>query len=278
MIALASLCCQRPPELKELSLELGPGELPVVVGPSAAEREALVELLAGFRTESSGEITRDGAPLPPRARRSVVVVLPRHPALTPELSVVDHLRLVARFKGGTLREAALQEVLAFSGIDRAGRRPPDLDPDQKLRLTLALAVAAAPVLVVAHDPPPEVLRLLGALRAPERAVLAVVPSIPEVELQGGRLLGLAGGRLTEGTPAPPIDPPESALSFRITAGHAALDAVVATFPGVVLQRLGDRQYRMSVDREVALAPLMRALVRAGVAVHDLERKGARGPR
>jgi ABC-type lipoprotein export system ATPase subunit len=270
VITLESLSCQRAPPLSELNLELRPGELPMVVGSSALEREALVELLAGFRTESSGAVTQDGVPLSPKLRRQAVVVLPRHPALTPELSVVEHLRLVARFKGGKATDAALQQLLTFAGVDRGARRPRDLDADQKLRLTLGLAVAAGPSLVVAHDPPPEVFRLLESLFAAERSVLAVVAAIPEVELRSQQLHGLTQGKLTPGLPAPRSEPGESFFSLKVSAGEAALEALIAAYPGVSADRVGEGQYRVSVQREVALAALMRALVRAGVMVDRLE--------
>ena len=277
VIALESLSCRRAPPLSELTLELRPGELPMVVGSNPLEREALVELLAGFRTESSGAMTRAGTTLPPKLRRQLVVVLPRHPALTPELSVVDHLRLVARFKGGKASDAALGKLLAFAGVDKGARRPGDLDAVQKLRLTLGLAVAAEPALVVAHDPPPEVFGLLEALFAEERSVLAVVATLPEVELRSQRVHGLAQGKLTPGLPAPRSEPSESLFALQVSAGGVALETLLAAYPGVSADRVGEGQYRVSVQREVALASLVRALVRVGVRVEKLEPVARRRP-
>lgn len=274
MIVLEGLSCSREPPLQGISLSLSPGELPAVVGPSAEERAALVELLAGYRAESAGRFVLDGKPLAPRARRTAVVVLPHRAALTADLSVAEHLRLVGRLRGARLDEAVQDRLLQFARVERASLRPDELDEASRLRLTVGLAVVGRPALVVALDPPPEISALLVELLAPDRAVLLVAPNMHGVELHVSRMVLLQGGRLGADVQAQP-ERAQQVFVLHVSHGGPVLEARLATQAGVELDRLGEGVYRLRASGAVALAPLIRGLVAAGVALESVRLQAER---
>ncbi|MBS2029620.1 MAG: ATP-binding cassette domain-containing protein [Deltaproteobacteria bacterium] len=275
MITLDSLSCSRAPTLEGLSLTLGPGELPAIVGAEAEERAALVELLAGYRSESAGSFILDGHEIPARERRNRVVVLPHKAALTPELTVAEHLRLLARLRGARLDGAVQDKLLAFSKIDKASRRPSDLEFDQRLRLTLGLSVVGRPALVIALDPPTDVGELMPELSAPDRALLLVTDKLQGLEAQVTRVHGLQHGRLSDGITSADSEPGERAFVLRVAPGGPPLETVLATQAGVTVDGLGEGLYRLRVLREVAVAPLIRTLVSRGVTLEAVTPMGER---
>ena len=256
-------------------MTLGPGELPAIVGADEDERAALVELLAGYRTENSGSFILDGQEISAKDRRNVVVVLPHKAALTPELTVAEHLRLLARLRGARLDGAVQDKLLAFSHIDKASRRPADLEFDQRLRLTLGLAVVGRPALVIALDPPTEVGALMPELSAPDRALLLVTEKLTGLESQVTRVHGLQQGRLSDGITSADSEAEARAFVLRVAHGSGALEAALATQAGVTVDKLSEGLYRMRVLREVAMAPLIRTLVLRGVSLEAVTPMGDR---
>lgn len=269
MIALESLSCFREPQLLQLSLQVLPGELPAVVSADADERAALVELLAGYRPESEGAFVLDGQVLPAKARRAAVVVLPHKAALTPDLSVNEHLRLLARLRGARADAGTLKSLLAFSRIESGRARPEKLQPEQQLRLTVALAVVGRPALVVALDPPKPVAELLPELRSPDRALLLVTEALQGMEGQVTHVHGMRQGRLESGIAGPAAESPGQLFMVRVTQGSGLLETMLATQVGVSLERLSAGSYRMRVQDGVAVAPLIRSLVGAGVTLEQI---------
>jgi ABC-type multidrug transport system ATPase subunit len=273
VIKLDALRCEKPPVLEGLTAGFLAGELPAVCGADAAERAALVELLAGFRSESAGTFVAFGQPMPPRARRNAVVVLPQRAALTEDLSAGEHLRLVSRLRGKSAEPAVLKQLLTFAGIDRAGRRPHELSGEAQLRLTLGLAMVGRPKLALALDPPAEVAAIMSELMAPDRSLVVVAESLLGLESRVTRALALENGRLTSDMTAAVADPETRIFSVSLLRGSAALELLLAKQAGVNVDRLAQGKYRLHVARAVALAPLIRALLAAGVVLESVTALG-----
>jgi len=177
-----------PPLVSDLDLDLRPGRLVAVVGPSGAGKTTLLLTLAGLLAPRAGTLTLDGVPAEPGAHEPGRTV-----ALTPEdahvfgTSVLENLR-VAR---GDVTSDEARAVLHDVGLGPWLAALPDglatvLGPDgrtlsggERRRLLLARAlVGPAPLLLL--DEPTEHLDTAGAdavlrlLRArTDRGVLVV---------------------------------------------------------------------------------------------------------
>lgn len=179
MIVIDALESAASPLLRPWNQRCQLGELIGLVVADPGERGALVELLAGQRTETAGAFQVEGELWTARHRKQRVVVLPRGPSLSPELSVIEHLELVAslrQLKGEAARPEAL---LQRCRIPDARVRPAKLDSGQTWRLTFALAAWGRGKVLIAQDPAREAWPYLRELPT------------------DGRLLFVAGGTASE---------------------------------------------------------------------------------
>lgn len=101
------------PVVRELNLEVRPGEVVALLGPNGAGKTTTLETIAGLNRPISGTVdlsgeTISGVPAHLLARRGLALV-PEGRALFPGLTVREHLRLAGR-RGGS-REDELLEML-----------------------------------------------------------------------------------------------------------------------------------------------------------------------
>src|SRR5271155_224525 len=106
------------PVVRDLNLEVRPGEVVALLGPNGAGKTTTLETIAGLHRPISGTIELSGAsiggvPAHALARRSFALV-PEGRALFPGLTVREHLRLAGgrgAGKGGGNHEEELLEML-----------------------------------------------------------------------------------------------------------------------------------------------------------------------
>ena len=98
------------PVVRELTLEVRPGEVVALLGPNGAGKTTTLETIAGLHRPISGSIELSGAsiggaPAHALARRQFALV-PEGRALFPGLTVREHLRLAGGRDGGRTDGAA----------------------------------------------------------------------------------------------------------------------------------------------------------------------------
>jgi branched-chain amino acid transport system ATP-binding protein len=104
------------PVVRELNLEVRPGEVVALLGPNGAGKTTTLETIAGLHRPISGTVELSGEgiggkPAHILARRGVALV-PEGRALFPGLTVHEHLRLAGRRGRGSARpEDELLEML-----------------------------------------------------------------------------------------------------------------------------------------------------------------------
>ena len=135
--------------LRDVSLEVEPGEFVAIIGPNGAGKSTLLNALAGDRPLTSGEILLDGRPFgqwskPELARRRAV--LPQHSAVAFDFTGLQIATLGLLAFRGTLSERQMQalaeqalaetEALAF-----ADRPYTVLSGGERQRIQLARVLA-----------------------------------------------------------------------------------------------------------------------------------------
>ncbi len=202
--------------LRDVDLELAPGELVGVVTTDPRDAEALLELLSGRAEpeEVRGTVTVGGVPvheLGLDALRGAVLV-EEHGAALFEGSLRSNLA-VGTDAGEprlleALRSAAAEDLVSghSQGLDRPiADRAANLSGGQRQRVALARALAADPPVLVLHDPTTAVdavteeaiARGVAAARAgtvPARATLVVANS-PALLARADRVVVLVRGRV-----------------------------------------------------------------------------------
>jgi branched-chain amino acid transport system ATP-binding protein len=104
------------PVVRELNLEVRPGEVVALLGPNGAGKTTTLETIAGLNRPISGTVEMSGenvggTPAHLLARKGLALV-PEGRALFPGLTVREHLRLAGRRKGrADSREEELLDML-----------------------------------------------------------------------------------------------------------------------------------------------------------------------
>ena len=146
--------------VREVSLDIYPGEFFALLGPSGCGKTTLMRMLAGFETPDAGRITLGGedlAGIPPH-RRPVNMMFQSY-ALFPHLTVEQNVGFGLRQEGLPKGEvtARVAEMLDLVKLRPFARRKPDqLSGGQKQRVALARAIARKPKMLLLDEP-------LGAL-------------------------------------------------------------------------------------------------------------------
>ena len=195
--------------VRGIDLDVRRGEILAILGPNGAGKTTTVEILAGFRRPSAGDVSVLGAD-PARAggdwRNRIGIVL-QDSQPEPGLTVREALELYA---GYYERPRPIAETLGLTGLDRLADTPGgQLSGGQRRRLDVALALIGDPELVFLDEPTtgfdPTARRaawdMVDGLRALGRTIVLTTHYMDEAERLADRIVVVAGGRIVaEGTP------------------------------------------------------------------------------
>ena len=142
--------------LRGVDLEIQPGSLTALAGPSGAGKTTLLRVIAGLEGLREGEVRlagRDITRLPPHRRRIAVVF--QEPRLLPHLTVVDNVALPLRAAGvgrseRRSRAGALLDQVGLGGM--GARSISRLSGGEQQRVALARALVGDPQLLLLDEP------------------------------------------------------------------------------------------------------------------------------
>jgi len=146
--------------VKDLNLDIYPGEFLSLLGPSGSGKTTCLMMLAGFEFPTGGEILLEGQSLnkvPPH-KRNIGMVFQNY-ALFPHMTVeknLDYPLSVRRVPGKERRQRIAQALEMVQMGAMANRYPRQLSGGQQQRIALARALVFNPKLVLMDEP-------LGAL-------------------------------------------------------------------------------------------------------------------
>jgi len=139
--------------LDGISLAVGRGQAVVVLGPNGAGKTTLLRCVVGADRADAGEVLLDGRRFDETDPwvRSVVATALDDIDFFPDLSVAEHLELLAYAHGGD--PTAPDEVLTELGLDGArDQLPATLSSGQRRRLALASCFVRPRRLLVLDEP------------------------------------------------------------------------------------------------------------------------------
>lgn len=145
---------ERNDVITDLSAEITPGALTVIVGPSGCGKSTLVNLIAGFELPDSGEILLDGAPVtgPGKDRMVVFQETALIPWQTTYQNVVFGPKLRGDIKGKELHDEA-KRLLHMVGLGEFMHKYPiQLSGGMQRRAELARALINQPKLMIMDEP------------------------------------------------------------------------------------------------------------------------------
>jgi ABC-2 type transport system ATP-binding protein len=138
-----------------LSLKVEAGEIVGLVGPNGAGKTTTLRCLAGILPPTSGQVIIAGHDLetdPVEARRPIAFV-PDEPRLFENLTVADHLKVIARIYGVADGVERARELLARLELaDREQAFPDELSRGMKQKLVIAAALLHRPAALILDEP------------------------------------------------------------------------------------------------------------------------------
>jgi cobalt/nickel transport system ATP-binding protein len=213
---------QQQPALRELSMQVSPGERVALLGANGSGKSTLLRLLAGLAFPESGEIAFFGQALTERAfedeafffgfRRRVGLVFQNPDVQLFNPSVFDEVAfgpLQLRWPKEKIRER-VEAALESMGIGHLRDRAPHrLSGGEKKRVALASVLVTDPEVLLLDEPSAaldplsraEIIRLLASWKDGAKTVITATHDLDTLEDIADRCYVLQGGQVAgEGTP------------------------------------------------------------------------------
>ncbi|MGW5700538.1 ABC transporter ATP-binding protein [Amycolatopsis japonica] len=204
--------------LDGVTLDVPPGTITAVAGPSGSGKSSLLAVAATLIAPDHGTVTIDGTEttglsrgeLTELRRRKIGIVF-QQPNLLPALTAAEQLQVMARIDGrspSAARGVALDLLDAVGLGPQAGRRPHQLSGGQRQRVNIARALMNEPTVLLIdeptsaldHDRGAAVIDLITRLTH-QRATATVLVTHDRAHLAAvDRIVEVHDGRL--GSPAP----------------------------------------------------------------------------
>src|SRR3954464_9911442 len=198
------------PAVDSLSLDIGDGELLVLVGPSGSGKSTALRMLAGLEALDGGTIyigDRNVSNVRPRDRDIAMVF--QNYALYPQLSVAENMGFALKQQKvpKEQRIARVREAARVLDLEPyLDRKPKHLSGGQRQRVAMGRAIARRPAVYLMDEP---LSNLDAKLRVQMRADIAALQSAfgtttvyvthdqSEAMTLGHRVAALADGRLQQ---------------------------------------------------------------------------------
>jgi len=140
--------------VEAISFTANSGECVALLGLSGAGKSTILRLVAGLETPTNGRILIDGSAVEqrPPAERQVSMAF-QYPALLPQLSVGENLRLGPKLRGRKTADAQVAEISELLSLKALlARKPETLSGGEQQRVALGRALVTHPRVLLLDEP------------------------------------------------------------------------------------------------------------------------------
>jgi spermidine/putrescine transport system ATP-binding protein len=142
--------------VRDVSLEVPPGQFVTLLGPSGCGKTTLLRLVAGFESPDAGSISISGHDVTDRpAHRRPVNTVFQHYALFPHRTVFGNVAFgleVKRLARGEIEDRVARALELVRMKDLGGRRTSEISGGQRQRVALARALVLEPDVLLLDEP------------------------------------------------------------------------------------------------------------------------------
>jgi putative ABC transport system ATP-binding protein len=207
----------RKPVLMEVNLELYPGEVVILEGPSGGGKTTLLTLIGALRSVQDGSSKILGQELQGAKKKQLIqtrnqigFIFQSHnllECLTAWENVSTSLRLHKQIPSRDYRRRSLEILTAVGLGDRVDYYPEKLSGGQKQRVAIARALVSHPKLLLADEPTSaldsksgrDVVEIMQRLAKEEGCTVLLVTHDNRILDVADRIIHMEDGRLTSNT-------------------------------------------------------------------------------
>ena len=191
----------------DVSFTVEDGQIYGLLGPNGAGKSTIMNILTGYLSATSGQVTVAGHPLPEEAdeAKACVGYLPEQPPLYPEMTVGEYLNFVAELKKVPRAQRKEQVLRATrrTGLEKVlPRLIRSLSKGYKQRVGIAQALLGSPKIIILDEPtvgldPAQVIEMRKLIRELGKAHTVILSShiLSEVQAVCQQVLILSKGKL-----------------------------------------------------------------------------------
>lgn len=191
----------------DVSFTVEDGQIYGLLGPNGAGKSTIMNLLTGYLSATSGQVTVAGHPLPEEAdeAKACVGYLPEQPPLYPEMTVGEYLNFVAELKKVPRAQRKEQVLRAArrTGLEKVlPRLIRSLSKGYKQRVGIAQALLGSPKIIILDEltvglDPAQVIEMRKLIRELGKAHTVILSShiLSEVQAVCQQVLILSKGKL-----------------------------------------------------------------------------------
>ena len=193
--------------VEDVSFAVADGGICGLLGPNGAGKSTIMNILTGYLSATSGQVTVAGHPLPEEAdaAKKCVGYLPEQPPLYPEMTVQEYLDFAAELKGvkKAERKEQVRSAARRTGLEKVRPRLiRSLSKGYRQRVGIAQALLGSPKLIILDEPtvgldPAQVIEIRKLIRELGQAHTVILSShiLSEVQAVCQQVLILSKGRL-----------------------------------------------------------------------------------
>jgi glutamate transport system ATP-binding protein len=203
--------------LRDVNLDVGRGQVIVVLGPSGSGKSTLCRTINRLETIDSGEISVDGAPLPAEGRklaqlRSDVGMVFQSFNLFAHKTILDNVTLAPMKVRKAGRQKAREDAMALLervGVaNQADKYPAQLSGGQQQRVAIARSLAMNPKVMLFDEPTSaldpeminEVLAVMISLAEGGMTMLVITHEMGFARSAAHRVVFMSDGAIVEDAP------------------------------------------------------------------------------
>ena len=193
--------------IDDLSMDLKPNAISVIMGPNGAGKSLLLRLLHGLIPPASGIIKWGGNPMNDAIRRRQAMVFQRPVML--RRSVAANIDFAIKLRGVTSHDQRQQALAAVDLANKADQPAKSLSGGEQQRLALARALTTDPAILFLDEPTANldpastaaIEKIMRAAHEDGTKIVLVSHDLGQARRLAHEIIFMHRGRIIEQTPA-----------------------------------------------------------------------------